>query len=170
MAKRPLRKTNQTTLIVVEGETELAFVSWLKEVYYQRGMPLSVSIKNAHGHGPDGVIDKIRGVLKTAGFDRVYAVLDADIPLTAAQKSYLEFLNVECLISDPAIEATLLAILRQQVPLITDACKRRLMQVAPGDATDVRFYRRFLPRHVLDAVRQDVAILERLIAAVSQHG
>ena len=76
-----------------------------------------LSIKNAHGHGPEGVIDKIRAVLKTADFDRIYAVLDADIPCTAAQKAYLQTLHVACLISDPAIEATLLAILASQCHL-----------------------------------------------------
>lgn len=169
MARRPLRKTNKTVLIVVEGDTELALLTWLKELYYQRGMPLSISIKNAHGYGPEGIVDKIRSVLKTAEFDRIYAVLDADLPMSAEQKSYLRKLKVECIISCPAIEASLLCILRQTALATSDGCKRRLAQVAPGDPTDSRYYQRYFPRQDLDARRREFPILEQLIAAVSRH-
>ena len=89
MAKRPLRKTNRTVLIVVEGETEEAFTTHLKKCYYRRGMRLSVRIRNAHGHGPQGIIDKLKSVAKTEDFSQRIAVLDADIPLTAAEASWL---------------------------------------------------------------------------------
>ncbi|MBK9220467.1 MAG: hypothetical protein IPL70_19975 [Uliginosibacterium sp.] len=111
MAKRPLRKTNRTVLLVVEGETEEAFVSHIKGLYYQRSMRLSVSIKNAHGHGPQGVIDKLKSVAQTADFDHRIAVLDADIPLTTAEDKWLRGAKVESVVSVPAIEATLLEIL-----------------------------------------------------------
>lgn len=89
MVKRPLRKTNTTVLIVVEGETEEAFAAHLKRLYYQRGMPLSVSIKNARGYGPQGIIDKLKSVAQTADFDHRYAVLDSDIPLLPEQEKWL---------------------------------------------------------------------------------
>ena len=63
MASRQLRKTNRTVLIVVEGETEEAFVQHLKRLYYHRGMRLSISLKNAHGHGPQGVISKLKSAI-----------------------------------------------------------------------------------------------------------
>ena len=44
------------------------------------------------------------------------------------------------------------------------------MQVASGDPTDVRFYRRLFSRPDLEAARHDVVTLERLIAAVSMYG
>lgn len=89
MAKRPLRKTNRAVLIVVEGETEQAFVNHLQRIYYRRNMRLSVRVRNAYGHGPQGVIDKLKSATQTADFDHRIAVLDADIPLKPAEDKWL---------------------------------------------------------------------------------
>lgn len=136
MVKRPLRKTNTTVLIVVEGETEEAFAAHLKRLYYQRGMPLSVSIKNARGYGPQGIIDKLKSVAQTADFDHRYAVLDSDIPLLPEQEKWLRLQKIGLIFSTPAIEATLLAILGKHSPDLTSACKSELQKQAPGDPTD----------------------------------
>ncbi|MDP5238205.1 hypothetical protein Q9Q94_01610 [Uliginosibacterium sp. 31-16] len=167
MAKRPHRKTNRTVLIVVEGETEEAFVAHLKSLYYQRGMRLSVSIRNAHGHGPQGIIDKLKSVAQTADFEHRIAVLDADIPLTATETKWLRGAKVEQVVSVPAIEATLLAILGKHAPDMTEACKNELQKHAPGDPTDVRYYAKHFPLEALELARGKVPVLDALIAAVS---
>ncbi|MBS7779379.1 hypothetical protein [Acidovorax sp. CCYZU-2555] len=167
MAKRPLRKTNRTVLIVVEGECEEAFVAHLKNLYYRRGMQLSVSIRNAHGHGPQGVIDKLKSVAKTADFDHRVAVLDADIPLTVAELTWLRREKVETIVSNPAIEATLLAILGRRPPAATPRCKTDLLRHAPGDQTDAHYHQQHFPFEILERARERVAVLAALIAAVS---
>lgn len=167
MAKRPLRKTNRTVLIVVEGETEEAFVTHLKSLYYQRGMRLSVSIRNAHGYGPAGIIDKLKSVAQTADFDHRVAMLDADIPLKPTEDKWLRAAKVEQVVSVPAIEATLLAILGKHVPDSTDACKTTLQKHAPGDPTDARYYARYFPLEVLEWARGRAPVLDALVAAVS---
>lgn len=166
MAKRPTRKTNRTVLIVVEGETEEAFVTHLKSIYYRRGMQLSVSIRNAHGHGPQGVIDKLKSVAQTADFDHRIALLDADIPLKAAEDKWLRSAKVETIVSVPAIEATLLAILGKRVPDITSLCKNALQKHAPGDPTDARYYEKHFPLSTLEQARGKVPTLDILIAAI----
>lgn len=166
MAKRPLRKTNRTVLIVVEGETEEAFVSHLKSLYYRRGMQLSISIRNAHGHGPQGVINKLKSVTQTAEFDHRIAVLDADIPLKPVEDQWLRRARIETIISDPAIEATLLTILGKHAPDNTGACKGELQRHAPGDQTDVRYYEKYFPLEILEKVRGKVPAFDALIAAV----
>ena len=167
MAKRLLRKTNRTVLIVVEGETEEAFVTHIKSVYYQRGMRLSVSIRNAHGHGPQGVIDKLKSIAQTADFDHRIAILDADIPLKPSENRWLRGARVETVVSAPAIEATLLTILDKRSPDITDVCKNELQRHAPGDQTDTRYYMKYFPFEVLEQARGKVRVLDALIAAVS---
>lgn len=169
MAKRPLRKTNRTVLIIVEGGTEEAFVTHLKSLYYRRGMQLSVSIRNAHGHGPQGVIDKLKSVAQTADFDHRIAVLDADVPLRAAEVEWLRVEKVETIVSAPAIEATLLAILGKYVPGITGACKSDLQKYASGDQTDARYYQKYFPLERLEQARGRVPILDALIEAVSMR-
>lgn len=167
MAKRPLRKTNRTVLIVVEGETEQAFVLHLKNLYYQRGMRLSVSIKNAYGYGPAGVIDKLQSVTATAAFDHRIAVLDADIALTTPQRQWLQQAKVQTITSIPAIEATLLNILGEPSPDITEKCKKALLKKAAGIPTEIRYYEKHFPWDILEAARSKVPVLQALIAAVS---
>lgn len=169
MAKRKLRKTNKTVLIVVEGETEEAFVKHLKRLYYQRGMPLSVSIKNAHGYGPQGIIDKLKSVAQTADFERRLVVLDSDIPLSPAQGKWLRQQKIEIVLSTPAIEATLLTIHGKHAPAGTHACKGELEKQAPGDPTDERFYDKHFPLALLEPARSKVPALKALIAALSQE-
>lgn len=167
MAKPPLRKTNRTVLIVVEGETEEAFITHLKRLYYRRGMQLSVSIRNARGHGPQGIIDKLKSVAQTADFQHRIAVLDADIPLKASEDKWLRKEKVKTIVSMPAIEATLLAILGRHAPDTTGACKKALQRHAPGDPTDVSYYEKYFQHEMLEQTRCKVPILDAVIAAVS---
>ncbi len=169
MAKRPLRKTNRTVLIVVEGDTEEAFVTHVKSLYYRRGMRLSIRIGNAHGHGPQGVIDKLKSVAQTADFDRRIAILDADIPLKPAEEKWLRGAMIETVVSAPAIEAPLLTILGKHAPDTTDVCKSELQKHAPGDQTDSRYYARYFPFEILELARGKVDVLDALITAVSRE-
>lgn len=167
MAKRPLRKTNRTVLIVVEGETEEAFVTHLKKLYYRREMRLSVRIRNAHGHGPLGIIDKLKSVAKTEDFNHRIAVLDADIPLTAESARWLQKEKIHTIVSVPAIEAPLLAILGKPTPDTTEACKRDLQKHAPGNPTEANYHEKHFPHDKLEQARGKVSVLDELIAAVS---
>lgn len=168
MAKRPLRKTNRTVLIVVEGETEEAFVVHLRSLYYQRGMLLSLRIRNAYGYGPQGVIDRLRSsVAQGENFAHRIAVLDGDIPLKATEKKWLQQAKIQTIISFPAIEATLLAILGMHAPDTTDTCKNELQKRAPGDQTEAYYYKKNFPFETLEKARGKVPALEALIAAVS---
>ena len=167
MVKRPLRKTNRTVLIVVEGETELAFVTHLKNVYYRRGMRLSVNIKNAHGYGPQGVIDKLKTASLNADFDHRIAVLDSDIPLKASETKWLKQEKIALITSCPSIEGTLLEILGKHVPQATPACKTALQGHAPGNKTESRYYQKYFPFEQLERGRHQTPVLAALIAAVS---
>lgn len=169
MAKRPLRKTNRTVLIVVEGETEEAFVTHLKSLYYRRGMKLTVHIRNAYGYGPQGIINKLKSVAQTAAYDHRIAVLDADVPLKAAEDKWLRGAKIEIIVSAPAIEAILLAILGKHAPDITGACKNELQKHASGDQTDARYHQRHFPLETLEQARGKVPALDALIAAVSRE-
>lgn len=169
MAKRPLRKTNRTVLIVVEGETEHSFVNHIKNTYYCRGMRLSIAIKNAHGHGPQGVISKLKSASLTANYDHRVAVLDADIPLTTQEQAWLRKGKVETILSIPAVEATLLAILGRNPPNATATCKAELQRHAPGDQTDIRYYQRHFPHAILEQARRRIQPLDAIIVVLSKE-
>lgn len=167
MAKRTLRKTNRTVLIVVEGDTEEAFTNHIKRLYYRRGMQLSIHIKNAHGHGPQGIISKLKAVTQTAEYGHCIAVFDDDIPLKPAEIRWLRARKVQTIISNPAIEATLLNILGVRTPATTELCKRALQKHAPGDQTDAHYHERHFPLETLEPARPKVPPLQDLIVAVS---
>lgn len=130
-------------------------------------MRLSVRIRNAHGHGPQGIIDKLKSVAKTEDFSQRIAVLDADIPLTAEEASWLRKEKVDTVVSVPAIEAPLLAILGKPAPKSTEACKKELQKHAPGDPTEASYHEKYFPHEKLEQARGKVAVLDALIAAVS---
>lgn len=169
MAKRLLRKTNRTVLIVVEGETEEAFVTHLKNIYYHRGMRLTVRIRNAYGHGPQGIINKLQSVARGEDFAHRIAVLDSDIPLKATEEKWLRQAKIETIVSIPAIEATLLITLGKHAPDVTDACKNELQKYAPGDPTDAYYYKNYFPFETLEQARGKIPALDALIAAVSSE-
>lgn len=47
----------KTLLVVGEGETEVAFLSYLKRVYCQGENTVKVTVRNAYGKGPEHVLD-----------------------------------------------------------------------------------------------------------------
>lgn len=54
---KKVRRAEATVLIVGEGDTEVALLNYLKSLYNMRNCGVSVTIRNAHGHGPENVID-----------------------------------------------------------------------------------------------------------------
>ena len=120
-----------------------------------------------HGHGPQGIIDKLKSVAKTEDFNHRIAVLDADIPLTAESARWLQKEKIHTIVSVPAIEAPLLAILGKPTPDTTEACKRDLQKHAPGNPTEANYHEKHFPHDKLEQARGKVSVLDELIAAVS---
>lgn len=161
--KRPLRRTNNTILIAVEGYTEDAFVKHIKSLYCKREDCVTVTVKNARGHGPEGIVDTIKSAKRTASYNLTAAVFDGDIPIASAIQKWFIDEGVELFISTPAIEATLLSILKQRVPLTTKGCKQLLEALRAGDPTDRQFYEKHYGKPLLDASRATTSRLNDLI-------
>jgi hypothetical protein len=69
----------RTLLIVGEGDTEVAFLSHLKSLYVPRGSGMQVTLRNAHGKGPEHVVEFALGQARQFSFDTCAAVLDTDL-------------------------------------------------------------------------------------------
>jgi hypothetical protein len=91
------------------------------------------------------------------------AVFDGDLPITPNIEQWLRTNRVETFISDPAIEATLLAIRNQRTGRSTKECKEILARSFGGDPTDASFYERHYPQAVLDGGRLSTSRLNDLI-------
>ena len=50
-------QVRKTLLIVGEGDSEEAFLKHLRDLYCSGGAGLTVTVRNAHGKGPENVID-----------------------------------------------------------------------------------------------------------------
>jgi hypothetical protein len=165
--KKQVRRTNKTILVAVEGYTDEAFVRHLKELYCSRNIPISITIKNARGHGPEGVMDCIQSALKTAQYDLVAAVLDGDLDICKKCQDYFYQVDARLFISTPAIEATLLQIQNKKPGRTTGLCKRQLGDLLSGDSTEVRFYERHFPKEMIDKAKPTITLINDFVIFIT---
>lgn len=74
------KRTVQTTVLLVgEGDTEKAFLDYLKSLYVTRGCGVSVTVRNAHGKGPMNVVDTAIRQSRTGEYKVVAVLMDTDL-------------------------------------------------------------------------------------------
>lgn len=146
--KQKPRSTRATAQIVCEGFTEEAFCKHLKSLY-ARDCGVRVAIHNVRGGSPH---DVIQAALQRKGYDRTLVFFDADKPLPETWRRKSLAAGHVMVISDPCVEALLLAILDRPVPAHTAACKKAFESVLPGNLKfDSRAYATPFPKTLLDA-------------------
>lgn len=127
MAKgRKLRQQRTTLLVVGEGATEAAFLSYLKRLYCSENKGPKVTVKNAHGKGPEHVLDFAKRAQRGVAFDFVVVFLDTDIPWTDALKKQAKQSEIELIGNTPCIEGLFLKMLGRPVPELSAHCKKQL--------------------------------------------
>lgn len=109
-----------TVLLVGEGDADVAFLGHLKTLYVPRGVGVSVTVRNAHGKGPENVLDTVICQSRNAHFDLKGALLDADIPWTAVLEKQARQQRIQLIGAKPCLEGLLLSILGQHAP---DLCR-----------------------------------------------
>jgi len=139
---RRVRQAQTTVLIVGEGDTDVAFIRHLSRLYNVRGCGVSVTIRNAHGYGPEQVLEYAIGQARVGDYDRRAALLDTDMPWTEVVKKRARSKRIEMLPSDPCLEGLLLRILNKPVPPQSDLCKRELQGL---DLKDPACYQKYFP-------------------------
>ena len=161
--KRPIRRTNNTILVAVEGYTDDAFVKHLKSLYCGRDSFVSLTTKNAKGKGPEGIVEAIKSARRTGDYRLVGAVFDGDIPVSPEVDRWLTANKVARFISTPSIESTLLAARSIKPGRNTKECKDILERLLPGDATEAAFYAKYFQAHILERGRMNASCLNDLI-------
>jgi len=126
MARRVIsvrRTVLKTVLIVGEGDTEKAFLDHLKRLYVTRGCGVAVTVRNAHGKGPENVIDAAMRHAKNGDFDIVAVLMDTDLPWTDTIRE-LARVHPICMVgATPCADGLLLQILGERVPEQSKHCK-----------------------------------------------
>lgn len=156
---------NKTTLIVVEGYSDRAFVEHIKGMYIYRGCGVSIKIKNAKGKGSNNVVR--HAIASQQGFDRCAALYDTDVSLLTTHKKSAQRKNIELIESSPCLEGLLLDILGQHVPHDSSACKAALRpQLAGQDATNPNSYSIFT-KNLLDTERVRVLAIDQILTLMN---
>lgn len=167
MPVRERRAARHTVLLVGEGTTEQAFLRHIKSLYISRGCGVSVTICNAHGKGPDHVVDYAIRQCRNAAYDRVVALLDTDLEMSAVVRRRARSKRIQVIESTPCIEGLLLKILGEHVPATSSQCKARCGGVLPSRMMLPEDYRVHFPRNILDGRRADVTELTELLDCLS---
>lgn len=159
----PKRTVQTTVLVVGEGDTEKAFLDYLKSLYVTRGCGVSVTIRNAHGKGPMNVVDTAIRQSRIGGYKVVAVLMDTDLQWTddvvkLARKHRL------CLIgATPCTDGLLLQILGAQVPEQSPRCKVALHARMHRKPFVKEAYLQDFSKQLLDEKSVDIPSLKKLL-------
>jgi hypothetical protein len=157
------RQVRKTLLVVVEGDSEVALVKHLRQIYCANGAGVSVTIRNAHGKGPDNVIHTAIALKRSGEYDQIVAMLDTDLDWSSAIRKAADKSRIALLGSAPCLEGMLLAVLGLPVPQASDECKRVLQKRLATQMLDVQDYQAAFGRVVLQDARTRLTTLDRLL-------
>ncbi len=163
VSSRKTRQARKTLLVVGEGDSEVAFIKHLRQIYCANGAGVSVTVRNAHGKGPENVINTAMALKRSGGYEQVAALLDTDLVWSptirkAAQKSRIVLVG-----STPCLEGLLLAVLGVQVPERSDRCKDELHRRVGTKMLDADDYKLPFTRDVIQNARSRVPSVELLL-------
>lgn len=166
--KKPIRRTNNTILLAVEGYTEEAFLRHLKNIFCGRDSLVSLTIKNAKGKGPEGIVDTIKSAKRTGDYNLVGAVFDGDLPISNDVDKLLKLHKVTRFISTPSIESTLLSARLIKPGRTTKECKDLISNFLKGDTTEESFYTKHFSEQIIERGRMNASCLNDLIIFISR--
>jgi hypothetical protein len=161
---REARKIRKTLLLVGEGDTEEAFLKYLRSRYCTNGQGVNATVCNAHGKGPQHVVVSAIRQSRNADYDRVVVLMDTDIPWDAETLKQAESNDIVLVGSQPCVEGLLLDILEQPIPEASRACKDAIQKKIPGvDLTEAKNYQTHFSYQVLESARRKIAELDNLL-------
>jgi len=166
--KQKPRRAQHTTLIVVEGDTEVALVKYLKGLC-GRNCGTRVTPENAHGGSGDFVLKLAIKLCKA--YDARACLYDTDrAPETKKYIRKAKQLGIQEIKSTPCIEALLLEILEDKVPASTEDCKRAMQRVVGTDSlTEVATFEKYFPQDLIERRSAEVSQLGALMALINRN-
>ncbi|MHB1351686.1 MAG: hypothetical protein ACYCWA_00055 [Thiobacillus sp.] len=162
-----LRRAKTTVLIVGEGDTEKAFLDHLRTHYVTRGCGVSVTTRNAHGKGPENIVDVAIRHAKGADYSIVAVLMDTDLPWTPALRKLAQTKKI-CLIgASPCCDGLLLGILGDSVPGGSDHCKAKLLQRLGKKPVVKEAYANDFTKALLDVRRDAIKPLDKILTLMA---
>lgn len=162
------RRTRRTVLIVGEGDTEKAFLDYLKSLY-TRDSGVAVTIRNAHGKSPWNVVNAAVRHAKNGDYDIVAVLMDMDLPWTDDVRK-LAGKHRMCLVgANPCIDGMLLQVLGKRVPERSSLCKTAFHEYLGRKPFERTAYERDFPKLMLDEQRNQIPALGKLLELMVGH-
>ena len=166
MPSRVRRSARHTILLVGEGKTDSAFLRHIKSLYLNRGSGVSAKVRNARGKGPDHVVDYAIRQYQNTAYDRVIALLDADIEMSPATRRRARSKKIRIIEAKPCFEGLLLKIPGEYVPVTSAECKTRMRRIVPAQLTVLDNYQANFPKDLLDEQCDNVPELGVLLGCL----
>lgn len=163
MSNKKQRQIRATLLAVGEGDTEEAFLKYLRSTYCSGNAGVSVTVMNAHGKGPGNVVGTAVGHLRMRAFDRALTLMDTDLEWMKKDREAARKNKIDLIGSTPCIEGLLLRLLGKPVPSQSVQCKKSMAQLTKVDLTDPGAYTNLIPKARLDVARLDIPELDQLL-------
>lgn len=157
-----------TILIVGEGDTEEAFLKYLRGLLCSKqfgNTTINITIKNAYGKGPQNVIKQVIRHSRIGEYDYKIAFLDTDIPWTNEIKKQAAENAIQLIGNTPCIEATFLNMLGQKTQgKNSSQCKKNLSNLLKNvDFTEKEDYSSWCTLELLHNNRKNNPELNRLL-------
>ena len=162
-------QVRKTLLVVGEGDSEEAFLKHLRDLYCSRGEGVATTVRNAHGKGPENVLDHVTRQARNANFDKLVALLDTDLLWTDKLRKDARKAKIDMIGSIPCFEGLLLSILGKPPGAQCADCKKAIQQLIDIDLTERQSYAKHFPKAVLDAARLKIVELDQLLKAFEGH-
>jgi hypothetical protein len=165
MAKKRVKRTHSTLLIVGEGAHERAFLHHLKDLYDTRTSGQKIKIDTADGGSPADIIDYTIRKYQNVSFERKYILMDADIEIPSSVRKKAKMSNIVLILSEPiCLDCMLLEILKQSTGHDCKSCKNRLHSMLAGEPTDKNSYKRLFPKEFIDqCLKEQIVLLRQLM-------
>ena len=158
------KRTVQTTVLIVgEGDTEKAFLDYLKSLYITRGCGVSITVRNAHGKGPMHVVDTAIRQSKTGDYRIIAVLMDTDLPWTDDVLKLARKHKVYLVGATPCIDGLLLQILDEQVLESSARCKEALHARLNRKPFMKEAYMQDFPKQLLDEKSAGIPVLKKLL-------
>ncbi len=170
--KKKPRAPQKTLLIVCEGYTEYAFVTYLKGAYTTRSSG-HIHIQNAYGGDPVSIVRVAEKMLASRDFNRCLLVFDSDRMGTTTKPKNIHCDSVKHIIPDPCIENLFLRVLNSKfIPRTTDLCKKEFDKKHLGShkKTEPATYAILFPKILLEKRRGSITELDQLISIIKNCG
>ena len=151
-------------MLVGEGETEVAFLHHVRDLYAPRGCGLRVTIKNAHGKGAKHVLEWTARQRGIADYDHVAALLDTDEDWSDAVAKKAKSARIEVLKSDPMFEAMMLRLIQQSDSGDARTLKARFAPFVGDDPLNPKCYSANYGRPCLEAGKSREPTVKALLA------